>query len=936
MSCFRNSSRNNKIQEGSNLTRLILTTIVVLALFFLPKLYFGNLSVQAANNDILVYYTHSTSTPPSPFTSPKIFTADLNPLGFNVTIKYRTSSDELGTTSASFINLMNYGQVWIIDVCEGEDFTANEISAIKTFRDNGGGLLLSASNRICQKRVNQIAKEFNNNTDIFYGDYITGRGCVLISTTWPGRPTVHPLYKNGLTYLTSGYYDAKLNIKNSNIKVTVKHKNNDYGAVLDEPGKGRVVFDTSSFRFISLPVMLPFAWRCTLYSKIQYQQNIAQYLMPVYCSWQDDNCGDPPCPPTEMRQTCGPSFCVGTCGSKNRGDTRCVPSSSCINFNLSSSGNIDLNINDTTIATSTISVSGTAGSVSLSVSSTDLPADTTFSFNPNSCVPNCSSTLTISLPSTTTAGTYSITVEGGDTSGAVASVTFSLRVRTAECGNGSCDFPEDSSTCPADCGCNHNARCEPERGENFWNCSDDCKALAESPCLCRADPKHLGGAGFVPCGRKADDLDTSNCECCPCALCHAFLVFKRITDFLIKDLFFPLLVLAIIIAGILHVFGAIRITDITKAKAVLTAGAIGTMVIFTSWMTINFFLYFMIHEKTNEGIATIFSEPWSEISCNYPTEPCATAYCGDGIVQKPNSERVNEECEREEKWEAFKARAQAGEAIDVDSNGKIDEHDYFASICSCDEDCYLTADVSSCCGNGRWEAGEECDKSMSKDAFLASYYAQDYNKDGNIDTVDWVIMKYACGEDCRFIVSPDDPNISKLGEGCYIGKCQKGKYVADPDTHSVKCGDVYNDLKWESLGDYIGKSVYDYCCESIENRGGDVTWGQQQLNSLPGLIRVKPSIATFTEHREPEAGESFYCDEICRQRGKICVGVGLTDDPTKYCYAVSCHTGNDCTASENNEKKDCRTTYPYLDDPDACTDPETYHVGYTSCLCWSP
>ena len=189
-------------------------------------------------------------------------------------------------------------------------------------------------------------------------------------------------------------------------------------------------------------------------------------------------------------------------------------------------------------------------------------------------------------------------------------------------------------------------------------------------------------------------------------------------------------------------------------------------------------------------------------------------------------------------------------------------------------------------------------------------------------------MKLACGEECRFIVSPDDPDISKLGEGCYIGKCQKGKYVVDPDSHSVVCADVYGDSKWESLGDYIGEPVYDYCCQSIE-KYGDVAWGQGQLNSLSGLIRVKPSAAV-------SGSGSFYCDDICREKGKICVGVGLINNSAKYCYAVSCHSGSNCTASANNVKKDCRTEYPYYDDPDFCGHPESYHVGYTSCLCWSP
>ncbi len=510
---------------------------------------------------------------------------------------------------------------------------------------------------------------------------------------------------------------------------------------------------------------------------------------------------------------------------------------------------------------------------------------------------------------------------------------FSKPVLASSCGDNSCDFPETSSTCPADCGCHSNGVCEAERGENSWNCPDDCKTIAEANyCICRANPKHLGGAGLVPCGRKADDLDTSNCECCPCTLCHVFLMLKKVTDFLTKDLFFPLLLLAIIIAGTLHIFGAIKITDIAKAKAVLTAGAIGTMVIFTSWITINFFLYFMTHQKTNEGIATIFGQPWNEVSCNYPTG-CLTAFCGDGIVQRPNAEGTNEECEPEERWEAFKARAQMGEAVDVDNNGATDEHDYFASICSC-EDCHITGDVSSCCGNGRLEAGEECDPTVSQADWLASGYAKDYSGDGNIDSVDYNLMKHVCTGECKLGCLPSDPHFADINKGCYqpegsSDSCQKGVWACDSNTGVVKCLDVYSTEIAGYEDYYIGEELYDYCCESIENQGGDVTWGQTQLNSLSGLTRVKPSAAV-------SGSGSFYCDDICRKQGKICVGVGLTDNPAKYCYAVSCHSGNNCTASANNVKEDCRTKYPYYDDPDFCGYPESYHVGYTSCLCWSP
>lgn len=159
---------------------------------------------EAASNDILVYFTRISGA------SAEIFTTDLTSLGYNTTIKYRSAADELGTTAAAIVNLLDYGQVWIIDDCGGVSFTAAEITSVETFRNNGGGLLLSADNTGCLERVNQIAQKFNGNTDIFFGNQPTGGFCISPIFTWTDYPTKHPLY-SGLTYLTSSDSDAEFN-----------------------------------------------------------------------------------------------------------------------------------------------------------------------------------------------------------------------------------------------------------------------------------------------------------------------------------------------------------------------------------------------------------------------------------------------------------------------------------------------------------------------------------------------------------------------------------------------------------------------------------------------------------------------------------------------------------------------------------------------------
>ncbi|MEA3449633.1 MAG: hypothetical protein U9Q85_01490, partial [Patescibacteria group bacterium] len=119
--------------------------------------------------------------------------------------------------------------------------------------------------------------------------------------------------------------------------------------------------------------------------------------------------------------------------------------------------------------------------------------------------------------------------------------------------------------------------------------------------------------------------------------------------------------------------------------------------------------------------------------------------------------------------------------------------------------------------------------------------------------------------------------------------------------------------------------IYDYCCKSIgETR--NVLWGQNKLADM-SIERVKPAAAS-------SGSGKFKCDNVCALLGKVCVGVGLTDSKVNFCYAVSCHSGSQCTASKNNVQQDCITEYPYKNDSDRCTNPETYSVGYTSCLCY--
>src|SRR5947209_8203286 len=97
-----------------------------------------------------------------------------------------------------------------------------------------------------------------------------------------------------------------------------------------------------------------------------------------------------------------------------------------LDFSLSNGGSKTVTQGQSTSNTVTATLSsGTAQTVSFSASG--LPSGATASFSPASCVPACSSALTISTASSTPAGSYPITVTG--TSGSVShSTSFTLTV----------------------------------------------------------------------------------------------------------------------------------------------------------------------------------------------------------------------------------------------------------------------------------------------------------------------------------------------------------------------------------------------------------------------------------------------------------------------------------------------------------------------------
>lgn len=211
----------------------------------------------------------------------------------------------------------------------------------------------------------------------------------------------------------------------------------------------------------------------------------------------------------------------------------------------------------------------------------------------------------------------------------------------------------------------------------------------------------------------------------------------------------------------------------------------------------------------------------------------------------------------------------------------------------------------------------------------------------------WVETIYACDPTTCTLGCAGDSNI---GKGCYQPElasggtgstCQKGVYVCDYSLSppAAVCKNTYNDPAYKLAGKYC-EDVYDYCCSFKE---GEITLDNARTNiSSLGPTRIKHPEAWTDSGVNP----AFHCDDVCKNAGQVCVGVGLTDSVLlDACLGVTCHSGSDCTGNTGNI--DCRLSFPFVRAGEhnectlcnnvACTYGgvnSLYYVGYSSCLCF--
>lgn len=95
--------------------------------------------------------------------------------------------------------------------------------------------------------------------------------------------------------------------------------------------------------------------------------------------------------------------------------------------------------------------------------------------------------------------------------------------------------------------------------------------------------------GLVPCGGAGN----------PCKLCHVFVMFDNIIDFVMLTLVPPLAALMLVVAGVMFFTAAGDPGSISKARSVLTSVVLGLVIVYGSWLIINsFFLVIGVNQWT--------------------------------------------------------------------------------------------------------------------------------------------------------------------------------------------------------------------------------------------------------------------------------------------------------------------------------------------------
>lgn len=96
-------------------------------------------------------------------------------------------------------------------------------------------------------------------------------------------------------------------------------------------------------------------------------------------------------------------------------------------------------------------------------------------------------------------------------------------------------------------------------------------------------PGFISAQGLVPCGGTDRP---------PCELCHFFVLFDKIINFVWFTIVPPVAILMLAIAGVMFFVAAGDPTKLNQAKSIFTSVIMGLIIVYGAWFMIN--LFFLI------------------------------------------------------------------------------------------------------------------------------------------------------------------------------------------------------------------------------------------------------------------------------------------------------------------------------------------------------
>ncbi|MBU4216723.1 hypothetical protein L6270_02785, partial [Candidatus Parcubacteria bacterium] len=376
-------------------------------------------------------------------------------------------------------------------------------------------------------------------------------------------------------------------------------------------------------------------------------------------------------------------------------------------------------------------------------------------------------------------------------------------------------------------------------------------------------------------------------------------------------------------------------------------------------------------------ITIIATDEYGAISKPVSYDLHVNNYCGDSVRQSQNTEgkggaidNGQEQCDGTDNIALTPGDSSQNKQYDCTGgcSGFLD---------NCTGACVY---IGGWCGDGFLQDGasgtlnrEECDASITdakqKCEGLKKYGVKD-SDDTDLDCVTISNNIIGTGGINNLYSSMCDPavcqfpavgtvcyaNKNYLGRGCYEGQtdpndpntgtgCKKGAYVCDND--QFVCGmDVFDPPK------------YDYCCKKL-TEGATIN----PSVDFDGVSVITPSIypavtnpadpnqivypndvvaglvTLSTAHISSYTSNYYYtCDAVCKNRGKVCVGVGYPNVQTGNCSFVSHDMDpSNCYSSSNTAGTDCKKKFGYYSTGNYCwvnsTNTLKYYLGSTGCYC---